>query len=582
MPKQKTKPEKQARAGAATLPQPRGGVRPWRWGLALAGAFLVLLAVYGPALGGPFVFDDLYLPFTFQEYANAPLLDWLRGVRPLLMLTFWVNHRLSGMEPYSYHFLNLLLHLLAGAATFAIVRRLLERAGEKGSRRDGLAAFAAAVFLLHPLQTESVAYVASRSEVLSVLLFYSALALFLYRKHESISWWESVAVLALFAAAVSTKEHTAVLPALLLLTDYFWNPGFSFQGIRRNWKLYVLVAGGGALAARLVWKVLSQATTAGFSVKDITWYQYFYTQGRAIWMYVRMFVLPYGQNLDPDFRPSLTLFDGGAAFGLAALAAVAIAALWYRKKYPLAAYGALTFLLLLAPTSSFVPIQDPVAERRVYLPFLGLLLVMLEFLRRSKADRGTLTAMLAGVLAVLSFLTYARSTVWSSSVALWEDSVAKAPAKQRPRFQLAFAYFEQGRCREALPQFEAAARNGKPDYLLLADWAMALDCAGNRPAALARLHEAQQYSTSAQLFTLYAMVYIHDSKWPEALNALSTAERLDPNFDTTYAYRGAVYASQGNLNAAAAEYRRALALNPQSEQAQQGLAAVERRLATGR
>jgi tetratricopeptide (TPR) repeat protein len=160
--------------------------------------------------------------------------------------------------------------------------------------------------------------------------------------------------------------------------------------------------------------------------------------------------------------------------------------------------------------------------------------------------------------------------------------VAKAPAKQRPRFQLAFAYFEQGRCRESLPQFEAAARNGKPNFQVLTDWALALDCAGNRPAALAKLHEAQRESVSAQLFTLYAMVYIHDSKWPEALNALSIAERLDPNFDTTYAFRGAVYAGQGDLNAAAQEYRRALSLNPQSEQAQQGLAAVEQRLATGR
>jgi tetratricopeptide (TPR) repeat protein len=582
MQKQKTKSDKRIHtppAGAAPAP---GAIKLWHWGLALGGAFAVLMFAYAPALGGPFVLDDLYLPFTFPELAGAPWYTWVRGLRPMLMFSFWVNHKLSGMEPYSYHFVNVLLHLAAGLAVFLIVRRLLERAGETGRVRDGLAVFASGVFLLHPLQTEAVAYVASRSDVLSVLLFYAAFAVFLCRRHEAITWAESVAVLLLFAAAVSTKEHTAVLPALLLMTDYFWNPGFSFRGIRRNWKMYTLVAAGGALAARMVWKVLRSAPTAGFAVKDFTWYQYFYTQCRAIWLYIRMFLFPYGQNVDPDFPPSRTLADPGALIGLVALAAVVGAAVWYRKRFPLAAYGALVFLLLIAPTSSFIPIQDPVAERRMYLPFLGLLLVAVEFLRRWKTGRGTLAATLAGVLVVLGFITYARNGVWASSTALWEDAVAKSPAKQRPRFQLAFAYYAQGRCKDALPQYAAAARNGRPNYQILSDWAVAYDCAGDRPAAIAKLREAQRYGAPAQLFTLYAMVYIHDSRWEEALNALATAERLDPNMDTIYVYRGALYTAQGDLNAAAKEYRRALSITPSNEQAQQGLAIVEQRLATGR
>ena len=110
------------------------------------------------------------------------------------------------------------------------------------------------------------------------------------------------------------------------------------------------------------------------------------------------------------------------------------------------------FLLLLAPTSSFVPIADPMAERRLYLPILGLLLVVAEFLSRWKVKRGSLVATLAGILVLAGFLTYSRNGVWTSDTALWEDSVSKSPMKSRPQFQLAFAYYAQGRCSEALPR----------------------------------------------------------------------------------------------------------------------------------
>jgi hypothetical protein len=270
---------------------------------------------------------------------------------------------MSALQPYSYHLVNLLLHFMTGVLAFLIVRKFMGRAGSSGFERESIAGFTGLLFLLHPLATESVAYVASRSEALSVLFFYGAFALFLYRRRDAIPWVESLGVLMLFAAAVMTKEHTAILPLLLLLTDYYWNPGFSFQGMRRNWRVYALLAGGGVLAARWVAGVLRHADTAGFSVKEFTWYQYFYSQCRAIWFYIRMFILPYGQNIDHEFAASRSILDHGAIIALLALIAVTAAAVWYRRKYQMASFGWLAFLLLIAPTSSFVPIADVVAER---------------------------------------------------------------------------------------------------------------------------------------------------------------------------------------------------------------------------
>jgi tetratricopeptide (TPR) repeat protein len=552
-------------------------LRPWHYMAALAAALVAALEVYGPALRGAFVFDDSYLPFTGQEYVNAPLRAWL-GVRPLLMFTFWANFHLYGTEPFSYHMFNVLGHLATSALVFLAARKLLSWAGASGFTLAALAAFAAGLFLLHPVQTESVAYVTSRSEVLSVLLFHAAFVVYLYRRSESVSWITAVAVLLLFGLAASTKEHAAIMPLFLLLTDYYWNPGFSFQGIRRNWRLYALFVVGGALAARMIARVLASADTAGFSLKEFTWYQYFFTQCRVIWDYIRLFFLPYGQTVDYDYAVSRTIFERGAIIGLIGLVALAVAAFYFRRRYPLASYGYFAFLLLLAPTSSVMPIADPIAERRMYLPIIGLILVVLEFLRRWKTARATLAASLAAVLCVAGALTYQRSKVWAGPLPLWEDAALKSPRKQRVQFQLGFAYFTLGRCAEALRKFETAARLGKPDYRILVDWGLAYDCLNRREEALAKLREAAAVSDNAHVNSLIGLVYIKDGKREEAMHALDTAARIDPAYDMTYVYRGALYASTNDWQAAMAQYQHALKLNRLNDLAREGIAQAERAL----
>ncbi|HEX8985645.1 MAG TPA: hypothetical protein VF767_09445, partial [Bryobacteraceae bacterium] len=110
MRKQKTKPDRRPEVAAPKTTARAGVLKPWHYALALGAALVVALLAYEPALGGGFVFDDLYLPFTYQEFVNASFWSWIAGVRPLLMFSFWVNHKLSGMEPYSYHLINVLLH----------------------------------------------------------------------------------------------------------------------------------------------------------------------------------------------------------------------------------------------------------------------------------------------------------------------------------------------------------------------------------------------------------------------------------------------------------------------------------------
>jgi hypothetical protein len=416
----KTAAKQKRSATSVVAAAPARQVQRWHYALGFLIAFCALYEVYSPAMNGPFLLDDSYQPYMLPNFYVLPLGDWIRGLRPLLMFSYWLNFRLSGNEvTYGYHLVNVVLHCLNGALIYLAIRKALSWVHAEKSQQEILGVFSAGLFLFHPIQTESVSYVASRSETLSVFFLLAAFVVFLYSQSAGVGWGRVVSILVLFGAAILTKEHSAVLPALLLLTDYYWNPGFSFQGIRRNWKLYAPLLIGGAIGVLSVFQILRHAPSAGFGLKEFTWYQYFFTECRVIWDYVRMFVLPFGQNLDYDVAISRSVLDHGAIVGLAGLLAVSILAWIYRRRFPLASYGWFAFLILLAPTSSFVPIRDPIAERRLYLSFIGLLFIAVEFLRRWKTGRGTLIAVLGAVLLAEAGLSYQRNQLWGNATELW-------------------------------------------------------------------------------------------------------------------------------------------------------------------
>lgn len=580
-----SKAGRRQRAGAARQPAAGGpsSLRRWLPAIVAAGAVAAACIVYARAIGGPFVFDDTYLPMFEPPRSLA---RWLSGVRPALMFSYWANFRLSGLDPFSYHVVNLAFHLANSALVYLIVLRLLRwsRTGEAGgeAKQQMLALFAGAVFLLHPLQTESVAYIAGRSESQSVFFAWAAYAVFLYRKQEQVSVRVAAAVVALFALAVMSKEHTAVLPALLLLTDYYWNPGFHFEGIKRNWKLYVPLAAAAAGGAAFIWRVLSNATTAGFHVDGITPAQYFFTQCRVIWIYLRLFILPAGQSVDHTFTLSNSPLDHGTIFGMTGLLVLAAAAWLGRKRFPLASFGVFTFLLLLAPTSSFVPIRDLLVERRTYLPMLGLLLVAVDLAARWAARPRVLGLALGAVVLVLAVAAKDRAAVWTSDIALWEDAAAKDPTNSRAEFQLGFAYFQAGDCGRAVAAYERAGKlAAKPDSRLWVDWALALDCAGRPEEALALLDREKTHYRDGHLYATLGMIAGKQGMAGRALDALAAAETLDPRNEMIYFYRGNVFMTEGRYPEAVAAYRKMLALNPEVPGGRQALLAAEKRAGGG-
>jgi tetratricopeptide (TPR) repeat protein len=182
---------------------------------------------------------------------------------------------------------------------------------------------------------------------------------------------------------------------------------------------------------------------------------------------------------------------------------------------------------------------------------------------------------------LLAIATWQRNQVWASDIALWEDTARKAPRNARAHFQLAHAYYMTGRFDDAVAVYAETARLQQPNYDLLLDWGLAYDDAGRPDLAVAKLKQAAALDPDAHVYSQIARVYAKQSRWPEALEALAQAEKLDPSFAMTYYYRGGVRAKTNDFAGAVADYQHALALgvDPLVETSvRQGLAFAQQQL----
>jgi tetratricopeptide (TPR) repeat protein len=567
----------------------------YRWWIYLAcccAAVLILFQVYTPAIRAPFFFDDFALPFTLQTYRVQPLIEWLAGVRPVLMFTYWINYQQSGLDPRAYHILNIWLHFLNTALVFLIIRRIGSWVEPDAWKQNVLSLFAAGLFLVHPVQTEAVSYITGRSDVLSSLLMLAAILVFAYRWPDRISTRWLLLILLLLGLACGAKEYAAVLPAVLLLTDYFWTSETAWAAIRKNRVMYSAIGILGVIGLAYVWHIIAAAPTAGFSIKSFTWYQYFFTECRAVWVYLRLFIFPFGQNVDYDFPISKNALQHGAWLGLLGLVLAAWMSWRYRGRYPLACYGFFLFLLLLAPTSSFIPIMDPIVERRLYLPMIGLLFIVFDGLRRLPWGKTELSVLLVTILAASALLTYQRNNLWSNAIALWQDTASKSPFKMRTRSMLGMSLLTAGRCQEAEHEYATAAKLLPVDLKhpttttadVLANWGLACYCLKQTEPALTKLLQAAAINPTAQLYSQIGMIYEGLQAWDQSLDFLHRAIRLDNTYEPTYVYIGNLYMETARPAEAINYYSQATALDPADQYARSALEVSRYRaakLATG-
>ena len=444
-----------------------------RWPVALAAVMIGLgiLAAYHNSFRGSLIFDDepaiLENPSIQQLWpvwkTLAPPADLTVTGRPVANFTLAVNYALSGTNVWSYHALNLLIHLLAGLTLFGVVRRtLLQPALRERFGRDAfpLAVVIALLWSLHPLQTEAVTYVIQRVESLMGLFYLLTFYCFI-RSVESPRprLWQGCAVAACLLGA-ATKEVTATAPLLVLLYDRTFVAGSFREAWRRRWRLHVALA---ATWLPLVWLVAgtgwNRSGSAGLDV-GITPWAYWLTQFEAVARYLWLSVWPH--PLVFEYGTFWVHHCGEVApytLVVVPLVAATLVALW---RWPAWGFWGAWFFVILAPTSLVPGAVQMIVEHRMYLPLAAV--TTLAAMGIHAAVRRQSWVVFAALALGLGMLTARRNEDYRSVLTIWSDTVAKRPNNARAHNNLGLAWSEMpGRLNDAIAQYEEALRL-KPDY----------------------------------------------------------------------------------------------------------------------
>ena len=438
----------------------------------------MVVVPYVNSLENPFIWDDsnaivnnptirsLWPPWApLQPPAETPV-----STRPLVNLSFALNYAVHGLDVRGYHLVNLGVHLLTACLLFATLRRALAT-GTTNTRSHAhsslIALLATLVWAVHPMLSEVVNYSTQRSDALGgawlmATLFAAQRAL----ETSHRTRWQVMAVIAC-ACGMLSKEFVAVTPLIVLLYDrVFAFPSFR-EAIDARKRLYMALAATWIPLAAIL--ALRPHSTIGFAAGVDAW-TYALNQAEIIVHYLRLAVWPDALVLDYGLPRPLTLGAvWGSALAVVALFAASLAALY---RWPRFGFPCVVFFILLAPTSSVIPIASEVgAERRMYLALAALTILgvlggawaidrVREGLpRRAGAVAPAVAAALAfGWIGILGTLTMRRNSEFASPVTLWKTSVDRWP-QGRARASYAAALSDEGHPESAIDQLRLALRD---------------------------------------------------------------------------------------------------------------------------
>lgn len=418
----------------------------------------------------PFLFDDeqaIVANPTLDSFATAliPPTDSGSTVsgRPLLNLSFAVNRALHGLRLPGYHLANLLIHFAAALCLFGLVRRTLAlpRGAPSNTtnhvRPTTLAWFAAALWAVHPLQTESVTYIVQRAEALVGLCLLFTLYTFVRAVTENSRRW-LIASLTSCWIGMTAKEVMAAAPLLLLLYDRTFLAGTFGEAWRRRRGFHLACAAGWLVLLALIISSGGRGSTVGFGI--ISWHDYAATQGIGIAGYLRKALLPVGLLFDHGIlienRP------GAVVAGLVFVGGLLGLTLWLLRRRPPAGFLGAWFFLILAPSSSVIPVaSQTLAEHRMYLPLAAV--VVAAILLAQRLPRVFAVGILGLLVAGATVGTILRNRDYASARVLWQDTVGKAPRNVRALNNLGVELWRAGDLAAASEHLGRAVEIA-PDY----------------------------------------------------------------------------------------------------------------------
>jgi len=515
-------------------------------------------------------------------------------------LSFAANAAIGGFNPADFHMTNLLIHVVAGLLLYGLMRRLLLLPRLRplfGEAAAPLALTIALMWLVHPLQTESVTYIVQRIEALMGLFYLLVLYTFVRsadsphpKRWLTLSWFCCL-------VGMGTKEVIVTAPLAVFLCDGILVSDSWREAIRRHWRYHLALASTLIFFLLLFWLSTIRAQAAGGLFTKANRWDYLLTQSQSIVRYLRLSFVPTGLCL--DYRWPLVHSPAEVWPELLAVAGLLFVTAWGTIRRRLFAFPAACFFVVLAPTSSLIAL-DAIFEHRMYLPLASVLalfvLAAYRLLHLAPAGDGTkprLRSLCAGVFAfavVLLFvvLTRQRNLDYRSEEAMWRDVLHKRPDNYRTYISLSTALVSENRPQEAievchdllrrLPDFsrlpfdEIERRFNRDRTVPAAEYAMGRNNLGAALLEMDRIEEAKSnFIESVRVmpagpwgFSNLGKTLFFERRYEEALLQWQEALRLQPNDVQTHTFLGITYVMLKRLPDAVRQYETAIQIAPGS------------------
>ena len=461
--------------------------------------------------------------------------------RPLLLLSYAVNYRLGGLNPFGYHLANVLLHLLAGWFLYVLMSSTLRSDGGQNASSPLFPWLAAMLFIAHPVNTETVNYIWARSTSLATVWYLLAIVCFLQARagwQQSVSsrdtagrphLWMGCALVA-FLFALCSKEIAITLPAALAMADVCYGPRARLrERVMAHLPFWVLAAAYALFMYHHLAGALAEPPPRSISVNLLT-------QANVIVRYIRLLLLPVGLNVFHVVSEarSIKMFPTPYSVLLILVLLAVVAAAYTRRR--LISFAILWFFLTLLPTSSVLPLKILMNEHRLYLPGMGFCMLLAAFLCgpvRRRFPRVALVVV-AAILALYVVGTVQRNTVWKNEVTLWADALRKSPGRVEPHIQMGIGYAEQGMLDAAIAEYEEAL---------------------------------QIYPYLPGVYYNLGNVYLRKGMYDQAADEYSRALQLDPSSSRANYALGMAYGAQLEFALALEHFTQAKRLDPAHTQA---------------
>jgi Flp pilus assembly protein TadD len=510
------------------------GHREQRWRVAAVCLVLAAMtfAVFGQTLTHEFVdYDDetyvydnpmVVQGLTLQGIARAFTSTRADNWHPLTWLSHMLDCQLYGLHPWGHHLTNVLLHTASVIALFLVLSQM--------TGAFWRSAFVGAVFAIHPLRVESVAWVAERKDVLSGLFFMLTLGAYVRYARRPWSWGRYGLVLLLFAMGLMCKPMLVTLPLVLLLLDYWplqrMEPG-KHSGLVLE-KLPLLALSAASCVATLLVQNKAMEPTGAFSLP--------LRLGNALvscLIYLGQMVWPAGlAAFYPHPLNRLPAWEAGLAGTL--LAGLSVVAWRERRRRPWLLMGWVWYLVMLLPVAGIIQVGGQAhADRYTYLPQIGVYVavtwLVAEWGATWQAGRMALGGLMTGVIAVLMVCAWKQTAYWKNNQTLWTHALACTTDNYAAHFKLGNVLMQKGRVDEAIPHYQNAVQI-RPDY--------------------------------AQAHNNLGGALLQEGKVDEAIPHLQKALQINPGYGNAHSNLGNALLQKGSASEAIAHFQRALQIEP--------------------